>query len=344
MVNCRQHLNCLSVSQHGVATLFSNLGFKSAFGETVIRSQTQLPSTPPNPNLSARPPMLALEHCKAITKHHASTFYLGSKFFPREQQYAVWAVYGACRVGDDTVDELEPEAAKLELEVWRNRVVNAIEGNPDDDKVAVALSWAAAKFPIKRAPFLELYLGLKADLEKHRYETLDELMLYCRRVAGMVGFMISPISGFEGGQTTLEQALKLGMAMQLTNILRDVGEDLDRGRIYLPCELLEKHGVSESDLYERRVTRGYVNLIRELDTLARDLYREGWHGIPKLHGGARFAVALAAGAYEGILSAVERNGFDNFNHRAHLTNPQKLAMIPGTFWNLRRIAAVSNLA
>jgi 15-cis-phytoene synthase len=162
----------------------------------------------------------------------------------------------------------------------------------------------------------------------------------------MVGFMISPISGFEGGQTTLEQALKLGMAMQLTNILRDVGEDLDRGRIYLPFELLEKHGVSESDLYERRITRGYINLIQELDTLARDLYREGWHGIPKLHGcGARFAVALAASAYEGILGAVERNGFDNFNHRAHLTNPQKLAMIPGTFWNLRRIgAAVSNLA
>ncbi len=311
----------------------------------MIRSQTQVPTFPMNPNQSADPPMPALEHCKAITKHHASTFFLGSKFFPREQQYAVWAVYAACRVGDDTVDELEPIEAKLELEVWRNRVVGAIEGKPDDDPVAIALCWAASRFPIKRAPFLELYLGLKCDLEKHRYETLDELMLYCRRVAGMVGFMISPISGFEGGQSTLEQALKLGMAMQLTNILRDVGEDLERGRIYLPSQLLEKHGVTESDLYARRVTRGYVSLVRELDTLARDLYREGWHGIPKLRGGARFAVALAAGAYEGILGAVERNGFDNFNHRAHLTNRQKLAMIPGTFWNLRRMgASVSNIA
>jgi 15-cis-phytoene synthase len=315
----------------------------------VIRSQTQVSSVTTDPNSSGAPPMPQLEHCKGITKHHASTFYLGSKFFPREQQYAVWAVYAACRVGDDTVDELEASQAAIEIEVWRNRVINAIEGNPDNDPMSVALCWAASRFPIKRAPFLELYLGLKADLEKHRYETLSELMLYCRRVAGMVGFMISPISGFEGGQETLDRALKLGMAMQLTNILRDVGEDLERGRIYLPTELLEKHGVSESDLYERRVTRGYVNLIRELDALARDLYREGWHGIPKLHGGARFAVALAAGAYEGILGAVERNGFDNFNHRAHLTNPQKLAMIPGTFWNLRRISAglvanVSNIA
>ena len=311
----------------------------------MIRSQTEAPCISANPNPSVAPPMLALEHCKAITKHHASTFYLGSKFFPREQQYAVWAVYAACRVGDDTVDELEANEAVVQIEVWRNRVVSAVEGKPDNDPMSVALSWAASRFPIKRAPFLELYLGLKADLEKHRYETLEELMLYCRRVAGMVGFMISPISGFEGGQETLDRALKLGMAMQLTNILRDVGEDLERGRIYLPTELLEKHGVSESDLNERRVTRGYINLIRELDTLARDLYREGWHGIPKLHGGARFAVALAAGAYEGILGAVERNGFDNFNHRAHLTNPQKLAMIPGTFWNLRRIGAnVSNIA
>jgi 15-cis-phytoene synthase len=282
-------------------------------------------------------PKTAIAYCRAITSHHSKTFYFGSCFFPLAQRQAVWAVYAACRLGDNTVDDLSGHEARTALETWRKRVQDAILGQPDDNPMSQGLAWAASQYPIEYAPFDELYLGLEMDLVQHRYQTLEELMLYCRRVAGVVGWMITPIAGFDGGQATLERALKLGMAMQITNILRDVGEDLDRGRIYLPRDLMDKHGVTEADLLARRVTPNYIALMRELDRLARDLYREGWKGLPHLHGAARIAVAVAAKAYEAILGALELNGFDNFNKRAHVSGQRKLAMIPSAYLELRRV-------
>jgi 15-cis-phytoene synthase len=292
-----------------------------------------------NPTTNATPPRDALEFCRRVTEHHSKTFYFGSRFFPATQRDAVWAVYAACRIGDDTVDELEGTSARNALETWRGRVENAIAGNPDSDPMARGLSWAASRFPLSYDPYHELYLGLEMDLERYQYETLDDLILYCRRVAGVVGWMITPIAGFDGGEATLERALKLGMAMQVTNILRDVGEDLERGRIYLPRELMDRHGVRQRDLLERRVNDGYVALMRELDGIARELYREGWRGLPRLHGPAQIAVAVAATAYEGILGALERNGFDNFTMRASVSGRRKLAMIPSAFLELRRLSS-----
>jgi phytoene synthase len=289
---------------------------------------------------TATPPRDALEFCRGITEHHSKTFYFGSRFFPTEQRLAVWSVYAACRLGDDTVDELEGSEARRALETWRGRVVGAIAGTPDDDPMAQALHWAAGRFPLQTDPYEELYLGLEMDLENHQYKTLDELMLYCRRVAGVVGWMITPIAGYDGQAQTLERALKLGMAMQITNILRDVGEDLQRGRVYLPQDLMDKHGVRKRDLLENRVNDGYVALMQELDRIARDLYREGWRGLPRLRGPAQIAVAVAATAYEGILNALERNGYDNFTMRASVSGRRKLAMIPGAFLELRRISSV----
>jgi phytoene synthase len=288
---------------------------------------------------SATPPRDALEYCRGITEHHSKTFYFGSRFFPAMQRQAVWAVYAACRLGDDTVDELEGRAARDALETWKERVTNAIQGTPDSDPMAQSLHWAAQHFPLSVEPYHELYLGLEMDLACHRYDTLDELMLYCRRVAGVVGWMITPIAGYDGQAQTLERALKLGMAMQITNILRDVGEDLARGRVYLPQELMDKHGVRHRDLLERRINDGYVALMQELDGIARELYREGWRGLPRLRGPAQIAVAVAATAYEGILGALERNGYDNFTMRASVSGRKKLAMIPSAFLELRRISS-----
>ncbi len=284
-------------------------------------------------------PREAIEHCRAITRGHSSTFYFGSRFFPLEQRYAVWSVYATCRIGDDIADELAPEVAARELEVWRARVRRAISGQPDADPMAQSLAWAGSRFPIKPGPYEELYLGLRMDLERVQYDTLDQLMLYCRRVAGVVGLMITPISGYCGGHATLERALKMGMAMQLTNILRDVGEDLSRGRIYLPREMMAHHGVTDDDLRAGRVTRGYVALMRELEHLARGLYREGWRGLAQLNGPAGFAVAMAAASYEGILGKLERNGWDNFSRRAHVPNREKIIMIPRVWWTLRTAAS-----
>lgn len=284
-------------------------------------------------------PREALEHCREITKNHSSTFYLGSKFFPPEQRYAVWSVYATCRIGDDIADELEPAVAARELEAWRTRVRNAIAGQPDAHPMAQSLAWARSRFAIEPGPYEELYLGLRMDLERVQYDTLEELMLYCRRVAGVVGLMITPISGYCGGNLTLERALKMGMAMQLTNILRDVGEDLERGRVYLPRRMMDRYGVTDDDLRAGRITRGYIALMRELEQLARSLYREGWRGLPQLRGPAAFAVAMAAASYEGILGKLERNGWNNFSIRAHVPNREKLIMIPRVWWALRTAAS-----
>jgi 15-cis-phytoene synthase len=308
-----------------------------------LEPQTVLRPIPARAEHQLEVPVDAIEHCRQITKAHSSTFYLGSRFFPREQRFAVWAVYAACRIGDDIADELEASVARVELERWRNRIKLALSGTPENDPMSLALAWARSKFPIKQGPFEELYLGLKMDLEEVQYETLDQLMTYCRRVAGVVGWMIAPIGGFSGGDTTLERALKMGMAMQLTNILRDVGEDLERNRIYLPRELLERHGVNEHDLRAGRITPQYIAMLRELDVLARRNYREGWGGLAKLHGPAGFAVALAAASYEGILGKLEMNGFDNFSKRAIVPGREKLAMIPRVWWTLRSAGSSDGL-
>jgi 15-cis-phytoene synthase len=286
----------------------------------------------------------AIEQCRAITAKHSSTFYLGSRFFPTPQRHAVWAVYAACRLGDDIADEDTTPAAPARLAAWRECVRTAIleqrppSANSEFYNMGLALAWAASRFPLTVAPFEELYLGLEMDLLGVQYHSMAELLLYCRRVAGTVGFMIAPIAGYDGGEETLEQALALGIAMQITNVLRDVSEDLGRGRVYLPSQLLAQYGLSRADLERAQefgqVEERYVRLLQELAALARDHYAQGWRGIPKLHGAARFAVALAAASYEGILRALASQGWNNFRSRAHLSGMGKLALIPGVLWRL----------
>ena len=284
----------------------------------------------------------ALQHCRELTRHHSKTFYFGSRFFPAVQREAVWAVYAACRQGDDIVDE--PGGGEAALEEWWLATRTALRGDPvgltgPAQPVPTALRWAASRYPLPEAAFHELYLGLQMDLRMDAggtpYRTFNELELYCRRVAGVIGFMIAPISGYSGGEQTLEYALRLGQAMQLTNILRDVGEDLSRGRIYLPHNLMAHYGVSRATLEAGQVTPPYRALMRFLTQQARDWYREGRAGLPYLHGSGRLAVTAAARAYEGILDALEANDYDNFSRRAHVSGPRKLLMLPGAWWEVR---------
>ena len=280
----------------------------------------------------------AVSYCRDLTREHSKTFYFGSRFFPVAQRHAVWAVYAACRDGDDIVDE--PGGGPAELSDWWARVQSALSGRVAFSQhgphpVDLALGWAAGQFSIPVSAFRELYLGLRMDLEGQVYRDMDDLELYCRRVAGVVGFMIAPICGYQGGDQTLQHALRLGQAMQLTNILRDVGEDLARGRLYLPQSLLDEYGVSQESLLAGEVTPEYCALMRHLTALAREWYAEGRAGIPQLQGSGRLAVTAAARAYEGILDALERNGYDNFRHRASVSGTRKLLMLPQAWWEMR---------
>ncbi|WP_322618527.1 phytoene/squalene synthase family protein [Deinococcus terrestris] len=287
------------------------------------------------------PPPAAVAHCRDVTRHHSKTFYLGSRFFGPEERAAVWAVYAACRTGDDVVDERRGEAAERGLADWWARVQAAFAGEPGHDPGDVALAWAAGRWPIPLSAFGELHQGLQMDLRGAEYHTLDDLLLYCRRVAGVVGFMIAPISGYRGGERTLHAALRLGQAMQLTNILRDVGEDLERGRVYLPATLMREFGVSRAALEAGEVTPEYRALMRHLSGLAREMYAEGRAGIPCLNGSARLAVQVAAHSYEGILDDLARADYDNFRRRAYVSGTRKLMLLPRAWWELRGRAGLS---
>jgi phytoene synthase len=177
-----------------------------------------------------------------IIRRHSSTFYYGSLLFRGEARKGAWAVYAACRTGDDAVDESPNPLA--DLNKWWAGIERAYTGMPREGW-EIALAWALQRWDIPKQAFADMKEGFQTDLNPVRLETVQELYAYCYRVAGTVGLMIAPISGsVEAGR---EAATKLGQAMQLTNCLRDVGEDLALGRVYLPTELMHKHGVTLED-------------------------------------------------------------------------------------------------
>lgn len=265
-----------------------------------------------------------------MTRRHSQTFYLGSLFFPAAQRPAVWAVYAACREVDDLVDEPSHDPAAA-VEAWWARVQAAFSGQATPgDLVSEGLAWAAGRYPLDLGAFADLRAGMEMDLRMDsagsRYASLEELNHYCYCVGGVIGLMIAPISGYSGGAQTVQRALRLGRAMQLTNILRDVGEDWRRGRLYLPCDLMERFGVRESDIAAGRVTPQYRALMAHLGERARADYAYGRAGLTQLHGRGRWAVAVAADLYESILDELERRGYDNLSGRAVVSRGRKLRL------------------
>jgi 15-cis-phytoene synthase len=273
---------------------------------------------------------MAFAECARLTRRHSSTFFLGSNFFRGDRRRAVLAVYAACRLGDDAVDgATDVPTGRRRLEAWSQGVERAFAGRPDPAVAfEVALAWTCERFPLPRAAFDELALGLATDLEPVDMATLEAFMLYCRRVAGVVGWLVAPIAGYRGGDDTLDAAMALGQAMQITNVLRDVGEDLSLGRMYLPRELRERYGVDVELLRQGQVHAGYVALLEDLGGRAHALYRHGWRGVPRLHGSASLAVGVAALNYEAIVHKLRRNGYDNLTRRAYLRPHERLALIP----------------
>jgi 15-cis-phytoene synthase len=278
----------------------------------------------------------AISYCTKLTKDHSSTFYLGSRLFSQPERRAVSVVYAVCRSGDDAVDEaLNYSFAFDNLRLWWENIERAYSRQPRvNQPLELALSWVLENYDVPKQAFEELYLGLDSDLRPSPYETLEDLMLYCRRVAGVVGWLIAPIAGYRGGQETLEYALALGQAMQLTNILRDVGEDFEKGRCYLPKDLLVKHNVNVNDLRAGQVDENYIALLEELADIASQLYRQGWRGIPHLKGAGKTAVGVAALNYESILTKLRQNNYDNLTKRAHLKTFERIALIPKAVYSV----------
>jgi len=289
----------------------------------------------------------AYEYCEKITKTHAKSFYFAAKFLPKYKRRPIYALYALCRKVDDEVDEIgennEAEAIKA-VERWQRKLKEIYEQKSEvrsqksETENLVFTAWRdllqTHKIP-KKLP-LELMQGVLMDTQIKRYETFDELYVYCYRVASTVGLMSSEIFGYTEPKT-LEYAEALGIAMQLTNILRDVKEDAAMGRIYLPQEDLRKFGVLEKQLLANEMNENFVEMMKFQMIRARDYYCKSEKGIPLLEKDTRFTVLLASRIYSKILDEIERQNYDVFTRRAHTTFSQKLRMIPKIWREARRI-------
>lgn len=282
----------------------------------------------------------AYDHCEALTSVHSRSFHLASHLLPPAKRRAARALYAFCRVTDDLVDEI-PAAARQDLgavrtslEEWRKR---ALSPNAYiEDPVIAAWTDTRIRYHIPQRYAEQLVAGVAYDLAHYRYQTFEELSAYCYGVASTVGLMSMCIIGFEG-QQAIAYAVKLGVALQMTNILRDVGEDWKSGRLYLPQEELAEYGLSEADIAAGRVDNRWRAFMRFQIARNRQIYDEAWPGIALLNADGRFSIAAAAELYRGILDDIEAHDYDVFSRRSYIGTWAKLRRLPGIWWRSRTV-------
>ena len=278
--------------------------------------------TPPHPLLPD-----AVRHARDVTRHHARTFYFASIFLPRPMRHAIWALYAYTRGLDDLVDESpDPALAARQLTAIDRGLARRIAA-PGSNLTHVGLSDAVARYRIPVFYFHSLAAGLRMDFGPARYERWKDLYRYCWRVASVVGLMVSRTFG-RTEPRVFKQVIACGIAMQLTNILRDVGEDLDRGRIYLPREDMVRFGVTEAMLLDRRPTEPVRRLLAFEIARARRYYETGALVLGSVRGRVRMTAELAVGLYGRILDRIEANGYDVFTRRASVSLAGKLWAVP----------------
>ena len=280
----------------------------------------------------------AYECCRQVAREIARTFYYGSLFLPREKRRAAWALYAFCRLADDMADEpsLFPRPLAA-LRSWRHALYDVYAGTP---RGPVMLAWADVlrRYAVPIQPALELLDGVEMDVRGVCYDTFEELRGYCYRVAGTVGLLMTPVLGHLPGacDEATACAVDLGIAMQLTNILRDLGEDAARGRVYLPAEDLTHFGYSREDMLRGVRNAAFTRLMEFEIARAEDYYTRGMRGVRLLDADSRLAIALSGTLYRAILTRIRRHDFDVFTRRAHISTAGKLAAIPSTWLSLRR--------
>ena len=277
--------------------------------------------------------------CRRIVRTHARTFWLASRFLPAEKRRAAFALYAFCRVADDIVDAttVHRDQAAEELSGYRRTVREALEGQPDGP-VLRELAEACVRFSVPARLIDELLDGVGRDCAPVSYATWDDLAQYCGEVASSVGEMCTHVFGVDGGAAhharAVDHARTLGVAMQLTNVLRDVGEDARRGRCYLPAADLAQFGLSRDLVLEGAIGRDprWQALMRFEITRARALYERAMPGILLLRADARRCATACAVGYAAILEAIERQQYDTFGTRARLSQRARARVL----WNALR--------
>lgn len=279
--------------------------------------------------------------CEEIARTHGRSFFLASRLLGIERRQSILAAYAYCRLADDIVDRAEgdTETAACRLEAWENELERPLH------PVSVAFAHARLKYDIPERPVRELFDGMRADLSVNRYSSWPELRGYCHQVAGTVGLIVAPILGCSN-KAALPQAADLGIAMQLTNILRDVGEDAAMGRIYLPLDELEFFGIDPERLFAGAPGPGFPDLMRYQIKRARTFYAKALTGVPALSPSGQLTTLAAAHLYAGILDQIETNRYDVFSVRAVVPGRRKARSTAGAavrFMQLTTTSAWSSL-
>ena len=286
----------------------------------------------------------AYESCRQETATWAKTFYLGTLLLPYEKRRAIWAIYVWCRRTDELMDSAEAQARPVSelaerLDRWEENTRGIFSGQVTSDLDAVMVD-TLERFPQSIQPYLDMIEGQRMDLTWTRYATFDDLRLYCYRVAGTVGLMTQGVMGLDAAYTTApwsdvpntsDAAVALGIANQLTNILRDVGEDRGRGRIYLPQEDLTRFGYSEEDLLAGRLNDAWRELMAFQLERARAWFARSEAGIRWLSADARWPVWTSLRLYRGILDVIEQLDYDVFQNRAYVGRLGKMLELPRSF-------------
>jgi 15-cis-phytoene synthase len=286
----------------------------------------------------------AFEACRRETAEWAKTFYLGTLLMPPVKRRAIWAIYVWCRRTDELMDSPEAQqrpVAELaqRLDAWEERTRALFRGEVRDG-LDLVMRDTIERFSQPLQPYLDMIEGMRMDLTTTRYASFEQLRLYCYRVAGTVGLMTQEVMGVDPAYTsapwsdppdTSEAAVALGIANQLTNILRDVGEDRGRGRIYLPLDELERFGYSEEHLLAGVLNDNWRALMRFQLQRAREWFARSEAGVRWLSPDARWPVWTSLRLYRGILDVIEQHDYDVFNRRAFVPRRGKLLDLPWSF-------------
>ena len=267
-----------------------------------------------------------------------TNFYYSFLVLPPDKRKAIVAVWDFCRAVDDAVDEAEsPGAARDEIARWRAELAMAFEGRTTQTRQGAALVPVIGQFNLPRTAFESLIEGVEMDLGARRYETFEDLYRYCIRVASAVGLICLEIFGY-GDPRSRQYAIDLGVALQLTNILRDVPEDLRRGRVYIPQQELRLHGCSEEDLARESAASGNgvrspaVRAVLEQQARrAREYYRRAAKGLPRSDARRLVAAEIMGAIYRGILTRIEAAEYDVFTRVVTIPRPRR-ALIAAAIW------------
>ena len=274
----------------------------------------------------------AYETCRNITRREAKNFYYAFLTLPAAKRRAIYVAYAFCRHCDDSVDEEISADAKLKALAELQTNLNRAYAGEASIPLYVALADVAQNYNIPQDYFQEIILGVQSDLVKTRFQNFEELKKYCYGVASVVGLICLQIFGYEDDDAQ-RYAVDLGMAMQLTNIIRDIREDFDMGRIYLPQDELDQYGYTEEDLENGVQNEAFLKLMKFQSQRAREYFDQGFKLLPFLSRRSRACPAVLGALYSKVLDRIEDSNYDVLESRVALSKPEKLAITAKTWLN-----------